>query len=688
MSTASTTAEGTVRRVLQRVVFPESHDVDVLPLYVDPDRPQLDVNTVGLTGKQRGRIPPAEPNAETPPDPHAVLGRRRYRVKDSDHISFGTYFNAFAASYWRRWTVVTEVSLHVRVTGAGSTVVVYRSMPDGRAQRVDDARTTGPEAEDLRFDLSLQSFTDGGWYWFDIVAGTDGAVLEEASWAADVPADRRDARHGHHRHHHHEPPRLLRRPARPDRARPGRARRARRGRRRRAGHQEGRRRPRVRRRRGGPGQQAPGDRAGQPGRLGRLRPLPARDPRGGPVDVHDVHGRRRGLRAGEHRARGHLRRPVPPADHRRRAHVQPVRQGPAAQLRRDHQPLPVLVDVPAHGADRLGLQRAQPALLALAPPPHRRGLQRLVHVPDPDRGAARRSGSACRCSSSGTTPSTASRAAEAGYPTVTLPGAAVWHVPWTDKNDALDWQAYFHQRNRFIAALLHSPYDRGGRMVRESFNHQIKHLFAMQYSTAELRHKALQDVLAGPEVLHEELGTKLPQLRGAALSSSPTRRPWPTPTPSRRSAARSRPSAARTRRCPRAGSASWSPPRRPARSARPAQARRSPTGSRRRRLAAMDAKWWMIAAVRLGRWSRCPTGPAPPGTTATARSSGACSRRPLEIHQRLYREWPALAERLPRRAAGDHLARSAGGRRSTPPPAAPDVRHAHGGPGLRSPTHR
>ena len=50
------------------------------------------------------------------------------------------------------------------------------------------------------------------------------------------------------------------------------------------------------------------------------------------------------------------------------------------------------------------------------------------------------------------------RAKAAGYPTVTFPGAAVWHVPWTDKNDALDWQAYFHQRNRFIAALLHSPY--------------------------------------------------------------------------------------------------------------------------------------------------------------------------------------------------------------------------------------
>ena len=101
------------------------------------------------------------------------------------------------------------------------------------------------------------------------------------------------------------------------------------------------------------------------------------------------------------------------------------------------------------------------------------------------------------------------RAKEAGYPTVTFPGAAVWHIPWTDKNDAVDWQAYFHHRNRFIAALLHSPYPKGGRMVRESLNHQIKHLVSLQYSTVELRHQALEDVLAGPYGLHGVLSHKL-----------------------------------------------------------------------------------------------------------------------------------------------------------------------------------
>jgi galactofuranosylgalactofuranosylrhamnosyl-N-acetylglucosaminyl-diphospho-decaprenol beta-1,5/1,6-galactofuranosyltransferase len=80
----------TVRRVLQRVVLPVDHDIDVLPLYVDPDRPQLDVDTNSLTLAQRRRIPPPEPNADVEPDPHAVLGRHRYRVAETRRISFGT----------------------------------------------------------------------------------------------------------------------------------------------------------------------------------------------------------------------------------------------------------------------------------------------------------------------------------------------------------------------------------------------------------------------------------------------------------------------------------------------------------------------------------------------------------------------------------------------------------------------
>jgi galactofuranosylgalactofuranosylrhamnosyl-N-acetylglucosaminyl-diphospho-decaprenol beta-1,5/1,6-galactofuranosyltransferase len=105
------------------------------------------------------------------------------------------------------------------------------------------------------------------------------------------------------------------------------------------------------------------------------------------------------------------------------------------------------------------------------------------------------------------------RAAEAGYSTVTLPGVAVWHVPWHEKDDTIDWQAYFHRRNRIIAALLHSPYDRGGRLVRESFETQIKHLLSMQYGPAEMGLMAIEDILEGPQRMHRDVLERLPELR-------------------------------------------------------------------------------------------------------------------------------------------------------------------------------
>ena len=73
-----------------------------------------------------------------------------------------------------------SVELHVRVSGPG-TVVVYRSTANGTAERVDSASTeSATRPRDFTFSLTLKPFGDGGWYWFDVVAGRDAAVLEEA----------------------------------------------------------------------------------------------------------------------------------------------------------------------------------------------------------------------------------------------------------------------------------------------------------------------------------------------------------------------------------------------------------------------------------------------------------------------------------------------------------------------------
>ncbi|MCW2867279.1 MAG: putative glycosyltransferase [Marmoricola sp.] len=627
------------RRVLQRVVFPASRDTDVLPLYVDPDRPQLDTNTTGLTAKQKSRIPPAMPNAEVQPDPHAVLSRRSYRVEANDRISFGTYFNAFPASYWRRWTVVETVRLEVTVTGPGSRVIVYRSMPDGRAQRVDDQQADGEGPQGFTFDLSLATFADGGWYWFDLIAGDAGVVLEEAAWTSEVPADRV------------EPGTVtigITTMNRPDfcadlltqigedddvRAVLDEVVLAEQG---------------TQKVSDDPGYPAARDALGdrlrivEQGNLGgsggyaraQLETLVAgRSTYMMCMDDDVVCEPESIVRAVTF---GDLcRRPTIVGGHmfslyaKSRLHsfgeiVQRYRfwwQSPQSvnndwdfgeRNLRSSRWLHRRIDVDFNGWFMCLIPTQVLREIGLS-------LPLFIKWDDSEYGL---------------------RAQAAGFPTVTLPGAAVWHVPWTDKNDAVDWQAYYHQRNRFVAALLHSPYEHGGRMVLESFNHQVKHLFAMEYSTAELRHQALQDVFEGPQQLHEELGTKLPELRALRVQYADAQTSAdPEAFPPARLAKPPKKGQDPTQAKGKVGfvAAALSSgvrqllPKRPLADAFPEV-----------RLAALDSPWWIVSQFDSAVVSM------PDGGSAAWRHRDPehfrdLMRRTVEMHQRLHREWPRLA---------------------------------------------
>ncbi|RZL72863.1 MAG: glycosyltransferase family 2 protein [Rhodococcus sp. (in: high G+C Gram-positive bacteria)] len=100
------------------------------------------------------------------------------------------------------------------------------------------------------------------------------------------------------------------------------------------------------------------------------------------------------------------------------------------------------------------------------------------------------------------------RARAAGYPTVTMPGAAIWHMAWSDKDDAIDWQAYFHLRNRLVVAALHMP-GNGRGLVINTVKATIKHLLCLEYSTVAIQNKAIEDFLQGPEHIFELLPTAL-----------------------------------------------------------------------------------------------------------------------------------------------------------------------------------
>jgi galactofuranosylgalactofuranosylrhamnosyl-N-acetylglucosaminyl-diphospho-decaprenol beta-1,5/1,6-galactofuranosyltransferase len=647
MTTTSQTVAETapkVRRLLQRQILPIDRDTDVFALYVDPEEARLDADRYEIGGNRAAKdLNNAAIRQSTSTGravhPDQIVSRTAFRLPQGDKISFGTYFNAFPASYWRRWSVVNEVRLAVTVAGRGASVTVYKSMANGRSQRVDAATVEGDRGT-FEFDLTLKPFVDGGWYWYDVVAGDEDAVVESAEWTAEVPADR--AEHGTAdivittMNRPDFCAKLLTQIGEDDKLRPfldtvfvS---------------EQGTQKvvdseffPFA--------EKALGDRLvineqGNIGGSGGYARGQLESVRKGTATyammmdddvVCEPEGIIRAITFGDL-----ARRPTIVGGHmfsiysRSRLHsfgeiVQPWRfwwMTPldgfsdwdlAARNIRSARWLHKRVDVDFNGWFMCLIPRQVLEQIGLS-------LPIFIKWDDLEFGL---------------------RAKEAGYPTVTFPGAAVWHVPWTDKNDAVDWQAYFHHRNRFIAALLHSPYPKGGRMVRESLNHQIKHLVSLQYSTVELRHQALEDVLAGPHHLHEVLAHKLAevnefrtQFTDAQLKADPDSFPPVRRTkPPRKGKGPGSDIPGRLSQLVTAGLA-------PIRQLRPVRemAKEHPEAE----LTAMDAKWYRLATYDSAIVSM------------NDGSSAALYRRDPEhykellaktvaIHARLHREWPRLA---------------------------------------------
>jgi galactofuranosylgalactofuranosylrhamnosyl-N-acetylglucosaminyl-diphospho-decaprenol beta-1,5/1,6-galactofuranosyltransferase len=85
-------------------------------------------------------------------------------------------------------------------------------------------------------------------------------------------------------------------------------------------------------------------------------------------------------------------------------------------------------------------------------------------------------------------------------------------MSFLEKDDTSDWQAYFHYRNRLVAAALHGP-DDPKALLTDILKRTVRHLMLMEYSAVALQHKALCDFLAGPEALFPSLPVVLGQVR-------------------------------------------------------------------------------------------------------------------------------------------------------------------------------
>jgi galactofuranosylgalactofuranosylrhamnosyl-N-acetylglucosaminyl-diphospho-decaprenol beta-1,5/1,6-galactofuranosyltransferase len=184
-------------RVLQRVVFPMRSDLDVVPLYVETN---LERGATTATLERAAAEPKAAGDGFGIDRPAAAVetqssirfaaaasgmgdlaNRRSADISAGARVSFGTYFNAFPAGYWRRWSVLDEIVLRMRVIGDCS-IIVYRSTAQGHSYPVESTFVEG----ELNYELTLplDTFIDGGWYWFDIAAAGRDVRLEWAEWSA------------------------------------------------------------------------------------------------------------------------------------------------------------------------------------------------------------------------------------------------------------------------------------------------------------------------------------------------------------------------------------------------------------------------------------------------------------------------------------------------------------------------
>ena len=531
MTEAERTAAGEarVRRVVQRVVFPVD-DLDVVPLYAETrmDRGAAELaaemlassmsktkaalaSSAGTANAVVGEAQNAiRFGAAAPGHPvEEIRSRRSAAIAPGRRVSFATYFNAFPASYWRRWTKVESVSLRIRLAGE-STIMIYRSAAKGHSHPVETIQVRSDEPETIERTLTLTPFIDGGWYWFDIVAGPAGTTLIEAEWAVQA-----------------EP------------AQPGTISIA----------ITTLNRPtylfnQLR---------AIGEAAEV---LDLLDAVYVADQGTSKIKDHPdfadatkkLGHRLKVIEQGNIGGSGGFARGM---DETLRAgqsdyvlimddDIMPETEGmlrAAAFADLTHRPTIVgahmfsMYDPSVlHAfAEVVGARKWWWSAAPNTKARHDFGRRNLRNTPWLHRRAdsdyngwwmcmiptriVREIGLALPVFIKWDDAEYALRARDNGYPTVSMPGVAAWHVPWLDKNDAQDWQAYFHLRNRVITALLHSPLKRGGLLVTESAERQLQNLLSMQYSTAALRMLALQDVLSGPGHLHRDLPVKMAQLR-------------------------------------------------------------------------------------------------------------------------------------------------------------------------------
>ncbi|SIN70477.1 glycosyltransferase [Agromyces cerinus] len=474
--------------VLQRVIFPEHGDPQALPLYLD---------TASGTGTRKSS--------------HSGLawlrGRRGVELPAFESVSLAAYFNAFPASYWARWTTLTGTRLRIETEGAGR-IIVFRSNARGVIQRLDGVEVDGTATTE--FELPFNSYLDGGWLWFDLIAADRPLSVVQADWLAldgeSVDADGTATVSITTLNRGDYCTKLLAEIGGDDDAMAfiDRVQVVDQGSERIVEN---------------PGYGLAVERLGDRLRVieqanlggsggfsrGMLETVEAGDSDYVILLDDDVEIEPESLRRAIVFA-NHCTSPTIVGGHMFDMYDKSKLHAFAEGVE------PQTFDWGSLTPSRHDLAESN---LRQTPWLHRRfdvdyngWWMSLIPV-----SIIKEIGLSIPVFIKWDDAEYSLRAREHGYATVSLPGAAVWHVSWVDKDDSHDWQAFFHARNRLVAALLHSPARNGGKLWRENFALDVKNLFTMDYYTVAMRHAAMRNVFEGPAQLHTDMVDRLPRVR-------------------------------------------------------------------------------------------------------------------------------------------------------------------------------
>lgn len=192
-------------QAVSRVVYPVLDQDLTMPLYaiewtrphmgegtLDPHKDFVSLDFAQMTKTEFRSLLEDTAHAQPVDGAHNVFrvnGRASLTVLAGRHASLCTFFNAFPAGYWRRWTSVDTVRFSARVRGRG-TIMLFRSSGRGLFEPAGTIDVHTPtRATTVHADLAMTGLMDGGFFWFDAKAGdSDDLTIEDAAWSVPVEA--------------------------------------------------------------------------------------------------------------------------------------------------------------------------------------------------------------------------------------------------------------------------------------------------------------------------------------------------------------------------------------------------------------------------------------------------------------------------------------------------------------------